>query len=134
MLIGAAYIPVTRNAWRNMLLSIAAFGVATLVFAISTNFWLSVAMLFLTGLFDSVSILVRGTILQVIPPDHLRGRVTAVNSIFVSSSNELGAFESGMAAQLLGTVPSVLVGGFLTLGIVGWVWLKSDDLFDVKLE
>lgn len=134
MLVVAAYIPVTRQAWRNMLLSVAAFGVATLVFAISTNFWLSVFMLFLTGLFDSVSILVRGTILQVIPPDHLRGRVTAVNSIFVSSSNEIGAFESGMAAQMLGTIPSVLLGATLTLGIVGWVWMKSDDLFDVKLD
>ncbi len=128
-----AYFPPTRHAWRNMLIAVAGFGVATLVFAVSTHFWLSVVMLFLTGAFDSISVVVRQTILQVIPPDYMRGRVVAVNSVFVSSSNEIGAFESGVAAKLFGTVPSVLLGGGLTMLIVGWVWFRSRDLFDVQL-
>lgn len=125
--------PPTHNAWRNLLIAIAGFGVATLVFAVSTNFALSLFALFLTGAFDSISVVIRGTILQVMPPDHLRGRVLSVNSIFVTSSNELGAFESGVAAQLLGTVPSVVIGGSITLLIVAWVWLRSRELFKVRL-
>jgi len=125
--------PPTVHAWRNLLIAITGFGVATVVFGISTNFWLSMVALFLTGAFDSVSVVIRGTILQVMPPDHLRGRVLSVNSIFVTSSNEIGAFESGVAAQLLGTVPSVVIGGSITLLIVAWVWTKSKALFDVKL-
>ena len=128
-----AYFAPTRHAWRNMLIAVAGFGLATLVFAISTNFWLSVLMLFLTGAFDAISVVIRQTILQVVPPDHMRGRVIAVNSVFISSSNEIGAFESGVAAKLLGTVPSVLIGGGLTMVIVTWVWLRSKDLFGVKL-
>ncbi len=128
-----AYFTPTRNAWRNMLIAVAGFGVATLVFAVSTNFWLSVLMLFLTGAFDAISVVIRQTILQVVPPDHMRGRVISVNSVFISSSNEIGAFESGVAAKLLGTVPSVLLGGGLTMVIVTWVWLRSKELFGVKL-
>ncbi|TAE37761.1 MAG: MFS transporter [Runella slithyformis] len=128
-----AYINPTANAWRNMLIAVAGFGVATIVFAISTNFWLSVGMLFLTGAFDAISVVVRQTIMQVIPPDHIRGRVISVNSVFVSSSNEIGAFESGVAAKLMGTVPSVLFGGVLTMVLVTWVWVKSGDLMKVKL-
>ncbi len=128
-----AYYPPTQNAWRNMLIAVAGFGVATLVFAVSTNFMLSIAMLFLTGAFDAISVVVRQTIMQIIPPDNMRGRVGAVNSVFVSSSNEIGAFESGVAAKLLGTVPSVLFGGGLTILIVAWVWTKSKNLFNMKL-
>lgn len=128
-----AYYTPTRNAWRNMLIAVAGFGVATLVFAISTNFWLSVLMLFFTGAFDAISVVIRQTILQVVPPDHMRGRVISVNSVFISSSNEIGAFESGLAAKLIGTVPSVLLGGGLTMVIVTWVWLRSKELFGVKL-
>lgn len=128
-----AYYTPTRNAWRNMLIAVAGFGVATLVFAISTNFWLSVLMLFFTGAFDAISVVIRQTILQVVPPDHMRGRVISVNSVFISSSNEIGAFESGLAAKLMGTVPSVLLGGGLTMVIVTWVWLRSKELFGVKL-
>jgi MFS family permease len=128
-----AYYTPTRNAWRNMLIAVAGFGLATLVFAISTNFWLSVLMLFLTGAFDAISVVIRQTILQVVPPDHMRGRVISVNSVFISSSNEIGAFESGLAAKLMGTVPSVLLGGGLTMVIVTWVWLRSKELFGVKL-
>lgn len=125
--------PATDNAWRNMLLAVAGFGAATIVFAVSTDFYLSLLMLGLTGAFDSVSVIIRQTILQIFPPDHIRGRVAAVNGIFVSSSNEIGAFESGLAARLFGTVPSVLLGGVLTLGVVGYVYAKSKALFGVKL-
>ena len=132
ILASAYYSPVHR-AWRNMIIAVAGFGIATIVFAVSTNFWLSVVMLFLTGSFDSISVVIRQTILQVVPPDYIRGRVISVNSVFVSSSNEIGAFESGLAASLLGTVPSVLAGGLVTMLVVSWVYVKSKDLFDVKL-
>ena len=128
-----AYYPPTRNAWRNLLWAVTGFGVATLVFAVSENFWLSAVMLFFTGAFDSISVVIRQTIIQVLPPDHLRGRVVAVNSIFVSSSNELGAFESGVAAKLLGVVPSVIFGGVMTLATVGYIWRRSRELFSARL-
>jgi MFS family permease len=128
-----AYIPPMRHAWRNLLWAVLGFGAATLVFAVSTSFWLSAAMLFLTGAFDSVSVVIRGTILQLMPPDHLRGRVQSVNSIFLSSSNELGAFESGVAAKLMGAVPSVLFGGAMTLATVAWIWRRSRKLFDMRM-
>ncbi len=126
--------PPTHNAWRNMLLAVVGFGVATLIFALSTNFYLSLAMLSLTGAFDSVSVIIRQTVLQIFPPDHMRGRVAAVNGIFVSSSNEIGAFESGLAARLFGTVPSVVLGGAVTLIVVAYVYVKSKDLFSVRLS
>ncbi|OJV16691.1 MAG: MFS transporter [Dyadobacter sp. 50-39] len=129
-----AYFPPTHNAWRNMLVAVAGFGVFTLVFAASTNFMLSCGALFATGVFDSVSVIIRQTILQIYPPDEMRGRVAAVNGMFVSSSNELGAFESGVMAKAFGTVPSVMMGGVLTLVVVTWVYLRSKDLFSVKLS
>lgn len=129
-----AYYPPTHKAWRNMLWAVTGFGVATLVFAVSENFWLSAAMLFAIGAFDSVSVVIRQTIIQSMPPDHLRGRVVAVNSIFVSSSNELGAFESGVAAKLLGVVPSVIFGGTMTLATVSYIWRRSRALFAVRLS
>jgi len=125
--------PPTRQAWRNLLIAVAGFGLMTLLFAVSKIFWLSVAALFLTGAFDSISVVIRGTILQIMPPDHLRGRVVSVNGIFLAASNELGAFESGLAARLLGTVPSVILGGALTLLTVLYVWRRSKALFAVKL-
>ncbi|PTU29120.1 MFS transporter [Stenotrophobium rhamnosiphilum] len=128
------YNPPLNKAWRNLLLAVLGFGVATLVFALSKNFWLSVLALFFTGAFDSISVVIRQTIMQVMPPDHLRGRVVAVNSIFISSSNELGAFESGVAARLLGVVPSVVFGGVATLGTVAYIWRRSKDLFTVRLS
>lgn len=129
-----SYNPPLQKAWRNLLLAVLGFGLATLVFALSKSFWLSVVALFFTGACDSISVVIRQTILQVMPPDHLRGRVVAVNSIFISSSNELGAFESGSAARLMGTVPSVLFGAGMTLLTVGWIWRKSKDLFAVRLS
>ncbi|RXK49894.1 MFS transporter [Aquirufa rosea] len=127
------YFPPLEKAWRNLLLAIAGFGVATLVFGISTNFWISVVALFFTGAFDSVSVVIRQTVLRFYTPDEMRGRVSAVNGIFVSSSNELGAFESGLMAKLLGTVPSVLVGASATLIIVSLVAFNSKDLLRLKV-
>lgn len=126
--------PPTHNAWRNMLLAVAGFGVATIVFSMSTNFYLSLLMLGLTGAFDSVSVIIRQTILQIFPPDHMRGRVAAVNGMFVSSSNEIGAFESGLLAKLLGTVPSVALGGVVTLFVVSYIYTRSKELFAVRLD
>ncbi len=125
---------VMDKAWRNMLLAVAGFGVATIVFALSKNLWLSIVALFFTGAFDAVSVVIRHTILQLVVPDEMRGRVGAVNGIFLSASNELGAFESGMAASWLGTVRSVVAGGALSLAIVSVVWWKSRDLFEVDLR
>lgn len=129
-----SFTSVMGKAWRNMLLAVAGFGVATIVFALSKNVWLSILALFFTGAFDAISVVVRQTILQIIVPDEMRGRVGAVNGIFLSASNELGAFESGMAASWLGTVRSVVAGGALSLAIVAIVWLKSRDLFDKDLR
>jgi len=128
-----AYYPPTEKAWRNLLWAVTGFGIATLVFAVSKNFVLSLVMLFFTGAADSISVIIRQTLLQALPPDHLRGRVVAVNSIFVTTSNELGAFESGVAAKLLGVVPSVLFGGVMTLVTVTAVWRRSRELLTQKL-
>jgi hypothetical protein len=104
-----------RNAGWNMIASVAAFGATMIVFAISKSYALSFAMLFLSGVFDTVSVVVRATTLQLLMPDHMRGRVSSVNSIFIGASNELGAFESGVAAKLLGLVPSVVLGGTVSI-------------------
>lgn len=113
-----AYKPPARNAGRSLLLSVGAFGIATILFGISTNFYLSLFFLFLTGVFDSVSVVIRHTILQLSTPDEMRGRVSAVNSIFIGSSNEIGAFESGVAARAMGLKPSIVFGGIMTIVIV----------------
>jgi MFS family permease len=133
VMLGTAFFPPTNRAWRNMLVAVAGFGVATLIFAVSQNFVLSCFALFLTGAFDSISVVIRSTILQMLPPDHLRGRVSAVNGVFVSASNELGAFESGLATKIMGVVPSIIFGGAMTLGIVGYIFTQSKELFSVKL-
>ena len=111
--------PPERNAGRLLLTAVAGFGVCIIGFALSRQLWLSAALLFASGLCDGVSVVIRSTILQLATPDAMRGRVSAINGIFIGSSNELGAFESGLAAKLLGLVPSVIFGGFMTLGVVG---------------
>jgi len=118
-----AYNPPTHNAGRNLLFAVTGFGLATIGFAFSESFMLSFIMLFLTGVFDNVSVVIRQTIVQTMTPDHMRGRVSAVNQIFISSSNEIGAFESGLAAKLMGTVPSVFFGGCMTLAVVATTYL-----------
>lgn len=114
----SAYVPMNRNAGMKLLSAIFAFGICIIVFGLSTIFWLSVFALFLSGVVDGISVVIRQTILQLKTPDHMRGRVAAVNSIFVGSSNELGAFESGLTAKLMGTVTAVVFGGSMTLLIV----------------
>lgn len=131
--IALTHYPPLDKPWRNLLLAVLGFGAATVVFALSRQLWLSLLALFVTGMFDSISVVIRNTIMQAVPPDHLRGRVQSVNSIFISSSNELGAFESGVAARLLGTVPSVLAGGVITCGIAARVWQRSRGLFALRL-
>lgn len=111
--------PPVKNSGRTLLLAVSAFGLCMIGFAFSHWFWLSALLLLLSGLFDNVSVVIRGTILQLYTPEHMRGRVASVNSIFIGSSNELGAFESGVAAKLMGLVPSVAFGGIMTLIVVG---------------
>lgn len=113
--------PINRNAGRILLCAVAGFGVAMIVFALSRSLWFSIGALFVSGVFDSVSVVLRSTILQLTTPDDMRGRVSAINGIFIGSSNELGAFESGLAARFMGLVPSVVFGGVMTLLIVAFV-------------
>jgi MFS family permease len=110
--------PIRKRQGYKLLYAIAGFGLCTLVFAISTNFWVSMFALIAVGLFDGVSVVIRSNIMQLYTPDHMRGRVSAVNSMFINSSNEIGQFESGAAAAIMGTVPSVIFGGCMTLLIV----------------
>jgi predicted MFS family arabinose efflux permease len=102
-------------------------------FALSTNFWISMLLLLLSGMLDNVSVVIRSTIMQTQTPDEMRGRVAAVNSIFVGSSNEIGAFESGLAARLLGLVNSVVFGGCMTLLVTGITWKYAPKLRQLDL-
>jgi MFS family permease len=117
-MIFTAYVPVNKNAGMKLLTAIFLFGVCIIIFGLSTVFWISLLALFFSGVVDGVSMVIRSTILQLKTPDSMRGRVASVNSIFVGSSNELGAFESGLTAKLMGTVPAVVFGGCMTLIIV----------------
>lgn len=128
-----AYNPPTLKAGRNLFIAVTGFGLATIAFALSQNFYLSFAMLFLTGAFDNISVVIRQTILQTMTPDHMRGRVSAVNQIFISSSNEIGAFESGVAAKLMNTVPSVIFGGCMTLVVVLVTFWRAPKIRKLKL-
>lgn len=113
-----AYYPPIHRSGKKLLLAVGGFGACILFFALSGNFLLSLALLALSGMFDNVSVIIRGTILQMYTPDEMRGRVASVNSLFVGSSNELGSFESGLAAKLMGLIPSVVFGGGMTIMIV----------------
>jgi MFS family permease len=128
MAIYLAYAPPMQHAGRNLLLAVAGFGVATIVFGFSTSFYLSLAMLFLTGLFDNVSVVIRHTLVQMLTPDEMRGRVSAVNGVFIGASNELGGLESGLVARWVGPVASVVSGGIGTLIVVGSMALGSKRL------
>ena len=110
-----AYIPISKNAGKKLLFAIFGFGVCIIIFGVSTIFWISLIALFFSGVTDGVSMVIRQTILQLKTPDHMRGRVSSVNSMFVGSSNELGAFESGFTAKIMGTVTAVVFGGTMTL-------------------
>ena len=125
--------PPSKKAGLALLWSVAAFGLFTILFALSTNYWLAFFMLLLTGAFDNVSVVVRHSILQLMTPDSMRGRVSAINSIFIGSSNEIGAFESGLAARILTLVPSIIFGGAMTIGVVLGINRLNPDLKKLDL-
>jgi MFS family permease len=120
--------PAKKKQGKKLLLAVGGFGICIIVFGISKIFLLSFAALMISGMLDGISVVVRGTITQLMTPDYMRGRVMSVNSMFVNSSNELGQFESGIMAKLMGTVPSVVFGGSMTLLVVILTWFKSPTL------
>ncbi len=126
--------PINQHAGRWLLFAVAGFGVCMIAFALSTHFWLSAGILMTAGAFDGVSVILRTTIMQLATPDEMRGRVSAINGIFIGSSNELGAFESGVAARLMGLVPSVIFGGLMTLGVVGVIAKTAPKLRKLELQ
>ncbi|MEO5836515.1 MAG: MFS transporter [Thermomonas sp.] len=126
--------PLQANAGRIMLAAVVGFGACMIGFGLSTVFWLSAGFLLLSGVFDGVSVVLRSTVLQLATPDEMRGRVSSVNGLFISSSNELGAFYSGAMARLLGLVTSVVVGGCVTIGIVGITAWKAPKLRQLDLR
>ena len=130
----SAHLPFYKNAGIKLLAAIFGFGVCIIVFGLSTWFWLSVFALFMSGVTDGISVVIRQTILQLKTPDSMRGRVAAVNSIFVGSSNELGAFESGLTAKLMGTVTAVVFGGSMTLLIVVFTGIKLPGFRNLDLQ
>lgn len=111
--------PISKHAGRILLGSVAGFGLCTIAFALTRHFWMAAFILMLAGIFDGVSVVLRSTIMQLVTPDNMRGRVASINGIFIGSSNELGAFEQGVAARLLGLVPALIFGGLMTLSVVG---------------
>ncbi len=133
MFIMAKYPPMNKP-WRNLLFAVAGFGLSIICFGLSRSFYLSLLCLFFEGAFDSVSVVIRSTILQILTPEEMRGRVSAVNGMFINSSNEIGAFESGATAKLMGTIPSVLFGGTMTLVIVFFTYLKTKKLVPLSLR
>jgi MFS family permease len=135
-MLAATRLPVMHRPWRNLLVAAGGFGVCIVGFGFSTSYLLALCFLFGQGAFDSISVLVRSTLLQLLTPEDMRGRVSAVNSMFIASSAEIGDFESGVMASLLGTVPAVLLGGCITLAVVVFTfsrtgkmaWLSLDEL------
>ncbi|MDX5438747.1 MAG: MFS transporter, partial [Pontibacter sp.] len=123
-----AYHPITVEAGKKMLWSVAGFGVCMILFGISRSFWFSLVLLALSGAFDSISVIIRSTLIHTLTPEYMKGRVSSVNNIFVGSSNEIGAFESGFTARLMGVVPAVVFGGAMTLVVVAFTALKADKL------
>jgi MFS family permease len=120
--------PAKKKQGKKLLLAVGGFGICIIIFGISKIFLLSFGALMISGMLDGISVVVRGTITQLMTPDYMRGRVMSVNSMFVNSSNELGQFESGVMAKLMGTVPSVIFGGSMTLLVVILTWFKSPTL------
>ena len=126
--------PPVKHSGKLLFVSVFCFGLMMIVFALSKNFYLSAFVLFLSGVFDDVSVVIRASILQIFTSDEMKGRVAAVNSIFIGSSNELGAFESGVAAGIMGLIPSVVFGGVMTLLVVTFAAVKSPTLRRLQLK
>jgi MFS family permease len=133
MLLMTRFSPMGKP-WRNLLFAVTGFGISIICYGLSTNFYLTLFFLFLEGAFDSVSVIIRSTILQLLTPDDMRGRVSAVNSMFIGSSNEIGQFESGLTAKLMRTVPAVVFGGSMTLLIAATTWFKTKKLVSLTLD
>jgi MFS family permease len=133
MLLMARHSPMNKP-WRNLLLAVTGFGASIICYGLSTNFYLTLAFLFFEGVFDSVSVVIRSTIMQLLTPEEMRGRVSAVNSMFINSSNEIGAFESGLTAKMMGTVPAILFGGTMTLIVVSLTYLKTKKLIPLSVK
>ncbi|MFD1161400.1 MFS transporter [Hwangdonia seohaensis] len=133
-MLATTYIPITKNTGKKLLFSVFGFGACMIVFGASKLLWLSILALFFSGVFDGISMVVRQTILQLKTPDAMRGRVGAVNSMFVGSSNELGALESGIAARIFGAPLAVVLGGTVTLIVVGVIGLKNKPLRELDLQ
>ena len=133
MLVMTKYPPMNKP-WRNLLIAVTGFGVSIICYGLSTSFYLTLFFLFCEGAFDSVSVVIRSTIMQLLTPDQMRGRVSAVNSMFIGSSNEIGAFESGLTAKLMRTVPAVVFGGSMTLVIALITYLKTKSLLPLTLN
>ena len=133
-MIGSTRFPIHKSAGKKLLWAVFGFGISIIVFGLSTSFWLSVFALFALGALDGISMVIRQTILQLKTPDHMRGRVASVNSMFVGSSNELGAFESGATAKLMGTVTAVVFGGIMTLLTVGITAFASPTFRRLDLQ
>ncbi len=126
--------PPLKNTGKKLLICVACFSLCMIFFALSTNFYLSLIILAISGGFDNVSVVIRSTILQFYTPDEMRGRVASVSTMFISSSNEIGAFESGFAAKLLGLIPSVVIGGGIALASVGATMLAMPKLRKLELK
>jgi MFS family permease len=135
MLVATRHAPATiANAGRNLMLTIVGFGISIILFAFSKNFLLSMSALFVSGIFDGISMVIRRSMVRLLSPDHMRGRISAVSWIFICSSNELGAFESGMIAAWIGAVPCVAAGGFVTLAVVGLTAILAPQLRNLRFD
>jgi len=132
IIIGLTFFPISSMQGRKLMYVIAGFGLSIIVFAISKLFWISFVALLMSGVLDGISMIIRGTIVQLKTPDNMRGRVLSVNSMFINSSNEFGQFESGVAAKLLGVIPSVVFGGCMTLLVVSVTWFRAKSLRDME--
>jgi MFS family permease len=124
--------PIKKNAGKYMIMSVVGFGMSIIGFGLSTTFWMAFLMLFLSGIFDGVSVIIRSTLIQLYTPSNMKGRVSAVNNIFIGSSNEIGAFESGLTAKLFGLVPSIIIGGVMSILVALIIGLKAKKL--IKLD
>lgn len=133
-MLASTLFSIKKNTGKKLLLAVFGFGICIIVFGLSQNFWISVVALFLSGVADGFSVVIRSTILQIYTPDDMRGRVSSVNSIFVGSSNELGAFESGLTSKLFGVVNAVVFGGIMTLLVVGTTAVASPKFRNLEIE
>jgi MFS family permease len=124
--------PLKNHQGKKLLIAIAGFGLCIIVFALSKVFWLSFVALLVSGILDGISVVVRGTIVQLRTPPEMRGRVMSVSSMFINSSNELGQFESGVAARYMGNVVSVIFGGCVTVAVATYTWVKQPAMKNLK--